>query len=71
MALAFSVTELLTLQTLLIFLVASISLAIVPGPDNIFVLTQSAMHGRRAGLMVMGRRRVRPPVQTGGLGRRR
>ncbi len=26
-------------------------LALVPGPDNIFVLTQSALHGRWAGLM--------------------
>lgn len=27
-------------------------LALVPGPDNIFVLTQSAVHGRLAGLVV-------------------
>lgn len=35
-----------------IFFAASLALAIAPGPDNIFVLTQSAMHGRKAGLLV-------------------
>lgn len=35
------------------FFLASVVLAIVPGPDNIFVLTQSALHGRRAGLAVV------------------
>jgi len=39
-------------ETLLLFLVASAALAIVPGPDNIFVLTQSAMHGARAGFII-------------------
>ena len=34
------------------FFAASILLALAPGPDNLFVLTQSAMHGRRAGLAV-------------------
>ncbi|MEH6551873.1 MAG: LysE family translocator [Pseudomonadales bacterium] len=34
------------------FILASILLALAPGPDNIFVLTQSAQHGRRAGLLV-------------------
>ena len=32
--------------------VASVVLALAPGPDNIFVLTQSAIHGRSAGLLV-------------------
>jgi threonine/homoserine/homoserine lactone efflux protein len=32
--------------------VASVVLALAPGPDNIFVLTQSALHGRSAGLLV-------------------
>ncbi|WP_420585507.1 LysE family translocator [Ruegeria sp.] len=36
----------------LVFIGAAIALAAVPGPDNIFVLTQSAVHGRRAGLVV-------------------
>ena len=39
-------------DVLLVFAGASVALAIAPGPDNIFVLTQSAMHGPRAGLLV-------------------
>ncbi len=35
------------------FFIASILLALAPGPDNIFVLTQSAVYGKRAGLVVM------------------
>lgn len=35
-----------------LFLAASVGLALAPGPDNIFVLTQSALHGRKAGLFV-------------------
>lgn len=34
------------------FFLAAILLALAPGPDNIFVLTQSAVHGRLAGMMV-------------------
>jgi len=34
------------------FFAASILLGIAPGPDNIFVLTQSAIRGRSAGLFV-------------------
>ena len=41
------------IETLLPFFAASVLLAIAPGPDNIFVLTQSALRGRRAGLVVM------------------
>lgn len=37
----------------LTFLAASVVLALVPGPDNIFVLTQSALYGRVAGLLVV------------------
>ena len=40
------------IETLTIFISASVVLGIVPGPDNIFVLTQSAMYGRQAGLVV-------------------
>ena len=40
------------LETLIIFLSASIALSLSPGPDNIFVLTQSAMNGRKAGVFV-------------------
>ena len=34
------------------FLLASALLSLVPGPDNIFVLMQSALYGRRAGLVI-------------------
>ncbi len=40
------------IETVAIFLTASIALALAPGPDNIFVLTQSALYGRRAGILV-------------------
>jgi len=40
------------LETLTFFFGASVMLALVPGPDNVFVLTQSAMSGRIAGLFV-------------------
>ncbi|THF63804.1 LysE family translocator [Pseudothauera nasutitermitis] len=40
------------LDVLLLFTAASLALAISPGPDNLFVLAQSALHGRRAGLLV-------------------
>lgn len=43
----------LTLETLLTFCSASVLLALAPGPDNIFVLTQSAMRGKGSGLMVV------------------
>jgi threonine/homoserine/homoserine lactone efflux protein len=39
-------------ETMSIFLLASVALALAPGPDNIFVLTQSALFGRPAGLLV-------------------
>ncbi|MBM9536547.1 LysE family translocator [Desulfobulbus alkaliphilus] len=38
--------------TLLLFTTASLLLALAPGPDNIFVLTQSAIKGRQVGLVV-------------------
>ncbi|ROR32573.1 LysE family translocator [Inmirania thermothiophila] len=37
---------------LLAFFAASVLLALAPGPDNLFVLAQSAQHGARAGLLV-------------------
>ena len=40
------------IETITIFLAASVALALAPGPDNIFVLTQSALHGRKAGILV-------------------
>ena len=39
-------------DTLALFFAAAVALALAPGPDNIFVLTQSALHGRLAGLLV-------------------
>lgn len=40
------------LQTACTFLLAALILAMVPGPDNIFVLTQSAMWGTRRGVVL-------------------
>lgn len=42
----------LTLDTTLAFFGLSILLSLSPGPDNVFVLMQSATHGRKAGLLV-------------------
>lgn len=39
-------------DVLLLFVTASVAMAVAPGPDNIFVLTQSAIHGRKAGIFV-------------------
>jgi threonine/homoserine/homoserine lactone efflux protein len=39
-------------STLLLFFTASLLLALAPGPDNIFVMTQSAIKGRVVGLVV-------------------
>lgn len=41
------------IEVMITFLTASILLALAPGPDNIFVLTQSALRGRLAGIVVM------------------
>lgn len=43
----------LSSETLITFFTASILLGLAPGPDNIFVLTQSALRGRSAGISVM------------------
>jgi threonine/homoserine/homoserine lactone efflux protein len=42
-----------SIETLSAFFLASALLALVPGPDNVFVLTQSALHGKLSGLIVM------------------
>jgi threonine/homoserine/homoserine lactone efflux protein len=42
-----------TLDTTIAFLGVSLLLAFAPGPDNLFVLMQSATHGRRAGFSVV------------------
>lgn len=40
------------IDILLIFFLIAAALAISPGPDNLFVLTQAALNGRRAGLLI-------------------
>lgn len=45
-------TIMLPFTTLAPFFLASVLLALAPGPDNIFILTQSALRGRTAGLAV-------------------
>lgn len=42
----------LPVEIVMTFFTASLVLALAPGPDNIFVLTQSALHGRISGLCV-------------------
>jgi len=42
----------ISIETLAAFFMASVLLALAPGPDNIFVLTQSALHGKLSGLLV-------------------
>ncbi len=39
-------------QTMLIFFPTAVLLALSPGPDNLFVIAQSAQNGRAAGLVV-------------------
>ena len=39
-------------ESIVAFVVASALLSIPPGPDNIFVLTQSALYGRKSGVLV-------------------
>lgn len=39
-------------DTLALFFAAAVALALAPGPDNLFVLTQAALHGRAAGVWV-------------------
>ncbi len=41
--------EILTIETIIAFVVASVVLSFVPGPDNIFVMTQSALRGWKVG----------------------
>lgn len=40
------------IESILAFVVASALLSIAPGPDNIFVLTQSALYGKKSGVLV-------------------
>jgi threonine/homoserine/homoserine lactone efflux protein len=43
----------LSFETIITFFSASLLLALVPGPDNIFVLTQSIFQGKKSGLMIV------------------
>ncbi|WP_417455377.1 LysE family translocator [Kiloniella sp.] len=43
----------LTLDVIALFFPLCILLALTPGPDNIFVLTQSALNGKLAGILVV------------------
>uniref|UniRef100_UPI00404897F7 LysE family translocator n=1 Tax=Aliarcobacter sp. TaxID=2321116 RepID=UPI00404897F7 len=43
----------LPIETLIAFFSAALLLALVPGPDNIFVLTQSIFQGKKSGLMIV------------------
>jgi len=40
------------IESLIPFMLASIVLIASPGPDNVFVITQSAMHGSKTGILV-------------------
>ncbi len=42
----------LPLDTVFTFVVTSALLSLAPGPDNIFVLTQSALYGRKSGVLI-------------------
>ena len=39
-------------KILFMFFTTSVLLALSPGPDNLFVMTQAAQHGRKSGLLV-------------------
>jgi len=43
----------LSIQTAIAFFGVSCLLGITPGPDNIFVMVQSATYGKRAGMLVV------------------
>lgn len=40
------------IESMISFMVASVLLSIAPGPDNIFVLMQSMLYGRKTGVLV-------------------
>lgn len=42
----------LPVESLIAFVTVSALLSIAPGPDNIFVLTQSALYGKKSGVLV-------------------
>jgi len=40
------------IESIVAFVIASALLSLAPGPDNIFVLTQSALYGKKSGVLV-------------------
>ena len=44
--------EILSLETIVAFVLASVVLSLVPGPDNIFVMTNSALKGWKVGFYI-------------------
>ncbi len=44
--------EILNLETIIAFVIASVVLSLVPGPDNIFVMTNSALKGWKVGFYI-------------------
>lgn len=40
------------IESIIPFVIASALLSVAPGPDNIFVLTQSALYGKKSGILV-------------------
>lgn len=47
------ITYMISIETVTSFFFVSILLALSPGPDNIFVMSQSVAYGRKAGLCVV------------------
>lgn len=48
----FYIGKSMSVESILSFIIASSLISIAPGPDNLFVLTQSALYGRRSGVIV-------------------
>ena len=44
--------EILGIETIIAFVMASVVLSLVPGPDNIFVKTNSALKGWKVGFYI-------------------
>lgn len=42
----------MSIESIFTFIIASSLISLAPGPDNIFVLTQSALYGRKSGVIV-------------------
>ena len=44
--------EVLSIETIIAFVTASVVLSLVPGPDNLFVMSHSALKGWRIGFYI-------------------